>query len=66
MVTWCSWRYVDDASSDAASRWSAAGSPPRGAVPAMGWARTMSPATATSSSGLAATNGPMPTMWQPG
>ena len=56
MVTWCSWRSLVDASSEAASRWSVAGSPPRGAVPAMGWERTMSPATDTSSSGLAATN----------
>ena len=55
MVIWCSWRSLVEASSDAASRWSVVGSPPRGAVPAMGWERTMSPATDTSSSGLAAT-----------
>ena len=43
IVIWCSCRYVADESSPAARRESAAGSPPRGAVPAIGWARTTSP-----------------------
>ena len=30
MVIWCSWRSLVEASSDAASRWSVVGSPPRG------------------------------------
>ena len=53
MVTWCSWRSLVEARSDAARRWSSVGSPLRGAVPAIGWERTTSPARDTSSSGLA-------------
>ena len=55
MVIWCSTRFLSDASSSAALRWSASGSPVRGVVPAIGWARTMSPTRETSSSGLAPT-----------
>ena len=42
------------------------GSPLRGAVPAIGWARTRSPARATSSSGVAPTNPSTEKRWLAG
>ena len=66
MVWRCSSRVFEEASRAAASRASVLGSPLRGAVPAMGWARTRSPARATRSSGVAPTKPSTEKRWLAG